>query len=182
MLSSIVFWVLIAVVAAVVTLLFIPILVRVQVATKPKFTFHSDMRVFMGLAPRITLISKCRKRTPDPVKPKSKRSEKPKISNARLAKAAPGLIMDIVRNLHLHSLELDCEFGMEDPSDTGQLAGLLLPIAHVTPEMRKVDISLRPNFARPCMEGEITAVIRLTLAAFFLPFARFAWRSFGPTR
>lgn len=182
MLMTIVFWVLILALAAAIALLFLPILVRVHLVAGPQVSFHCDASALSGLAPPITLVSSTGKRDASRKAPKSTSNRARRITKTRLAAATPGLIADLFRHVCPVMLQVECEFGLNDPADTGHLAGVLLPLANARPAPRALNISLSPNFERPCLEGEITAAIRLTLAALILPFARFAWRVLGPDR
>jgi hypothetical protein len=182
MLVTIILWLLGFLVVAAIALLIVPIWVRLQVTTKPHFSFHCDAAVFMRLAPRIKVFSSTGKKAENTVAAQPKQTRKRDFSNPRLVGAAPRLIADVFRHLHLVLLRVDVEYGLEDPSDTGQLAGVLLPLTYADHGSSKVEIAARPNFRHSCFEGEVTAIIRLTLLAFVLPFARFAWRVVGPGR
>jgi len=180
-LLTIFLWVLIAVLVAVLALLFTPINLQVHFATSPRLSYRVDLRAFGGLAPRVTLADSARKHVVKPVNSRTHSLDKRKIPLERLPNSVPRMIRDIFRHVHLSSLKVECEFGMEDPADTGQIAGLALPIAYAAPVGTHV-IDLRPNFDGPCLEAEITAAIHFTAAAFFLPVVRFVWRVFGPVR
>jgi len=90
--------------------------------------------------------------------------------------------LEIFHHIHVSELSVDADYGLNDPAETGQLSGLLMPLqyAHLLP--RRVSLNLRPDFTQSCLKGTLTAGIHVTVAAFFIPIMRFGWRAFGPVR
>ncbi|WP_162798660.1 DUF2953 domain-containing protein [Sulfitobacter sp. SK012] len=87
-----------------------------------------------------------------------------------------------MRHVHVAELHIDADYGFSDPADTGQLSGLLMPLQYTSPLPASVLLDLRPDFTKACLKGSMTAAVRVTVAALFVPILCFAWRAFGPSR
>lgn len=184
-------WALLFLFVAVVLVAVTPILFRFQVRTAPEFKLICEAQLLGGLLPAIPLIDTAQKREKSVKKPaatKPKRQRERKKGNwsrsdiCRLVRAGAQLVPDILRLFHLKRLEGHIEFGCADPADTGQLAGLAYATAHGLPSGPRMSLTAVPNFEQRCFEGQLTAVIQVTIAAFFAPILRFAWRVWGPVR
>ena len=181
---AIIFWSLLGMLVLVGLVLVTPGVFRVNLSTTPKFAYHVELRALAGLAPRLT-VAAGPSRTAD-VQPdaKPRRHGKPRHShvNGAVVRAVPSLIAGIVQRIHLAELHIDADYGLDDPADTGQLCGLLMPLQFVSPLPASVSLDLRPDFTKRCLNGRLTAVVRFTAAALLIPVAQFAWRAFGPFR
>ena len=164
-----------------------PILFRVHLTNSPHFTYGIEMHLLGGLAPRLTLAQGPRrgfismKKTKRP-RPKRRKSSQSKGFPSAVIKALPGLVRDMRRHVHLVELRIDVDYGLGDPADTGQLSGFLIPLQFSHPLPASVSLNLRPDFNKACLTGSLTTAVRVTLATFFIPVVRFAWRAFGPGR
>jgi hypothetical protein len=77
---------------------------------------------------------------------------------------------------------MDCDFGLDDPADTGRIAGLLMPLQYADILPANVQLAVRPDFTQRRFTGELVASLSVTLAAFVPAVLRFAWRGLGPAR
>jgi len=187
LLLSIILWAICAVLVLLVVLLITPMRFYLYLANTPQFTYRLDVRVAGGLAPWITLAQGPPQGSKSARKAKTKSSKKRRTSKDKhfrgsIGRALPRFIRDIFHHVHVSELSIDADYGLNDPAETGQLSGLLMPLqyAHLLP--RRVSLNLRPDFTRPCLNGTLTAGIRVTIAAFILPVLRFGWHVFGPAR
>lgn len=183
------FWTLLLILLAVILLLITPVLLRLHFASAPRPGLVFEVRPLGGLLPWFTVVDSARKARPSPEKHPEQRRKKPKQRQrgkgpapGRLLRAGMQLVPDVLRRFHFDRLECDIEFGCDDPADTGQLAGMALAAVHGLPRTPRLSLSAQPNFERRCFEGHLTAALHVTLAAFFLPALRFAWRVWGPMR
>ena len=186
-LVGILLWLLLAVLGLVGLLLVTPVLLRVYLTNSPLLAYRVEMHALGGLAPRLTLAkgpsqdAVPRHKTKQ-AKPKKRRSSRPERMNGGLIRALPELVSGLLRHVHVAELYIDADYGLGDPADTGQLSGLLMPLQYASALPEPVLLDLRPDFTRACLKGSMTAAVRVTVAAFFVPFLRFAWRAFGPGR
>ena len=189
LIGTILFCAVVVALAVTLLLLITPVEVKIQMVTVPKVSWQCDLRGLAGLTPQITVFDSSRPRkskvdTPKVTRrpPHAKRRRNERLKAGRILKAVPPFLRAVLRNIHVDKLLVNCEFGLEDPADTGQLAGIMLALTHGLPHSRRVSITTFPNFQQQCFEGEIAAVFRLTVAAFLLPAILFVWRAFGPVR
>lgn len=187
LLLTILSWVFVAALAIVIFALVTPLRVRLRLATVPQFWFRCDLQGLGGLTPQITVFdnrASSKKNDQIPRSPtRTKLLEKKSApKGSRMITALPSLMHDIIRQIRFETLKVNCEFGFPDPADTGRLSGIALALTHGIPVSRQMSISVVPNFQHPCFEADITAVIRLTIAAILIPVLRFAWRAFGLVR
>ena len=185
LLFAIIFWALCAVLVFLVVLLITPMRFRLHLANTPQLAYRLDVRVAGGLAPSITLVQgphRKQKSARRAKKKSPKKHGKSRVSPFRgsARSALPRLIADIFDHIHLSELVVDADFGLNDPADTGQLSGLLMPLQYAHPQPHKVSLNLRPDFTQSGLRGTLTAGIQVTLAAFLIPIMRFGWHAFGP--
>ena len=96
--------------------------------------------------------------------------------------ALPGLIKGLLSAFHIDRLELDADFGFEDPAETGHLYGLLCPILYGIPPSPRWRIAIRPVFGQAFFRADAKGAVRVTPAALLLPVAGFVWQVWGPRR
>lgn len=189
-LVAIIFWLLLGILALVGLALITPLVLRVHLTTSPKFAYRIEVRALAGLAPRLRLHPQHRRATgtgkPSDAEPKtSQQNHEPsrhRHVQGAVVRAVPSLVKGILQRIHLAELHIDAVYGLNDPADTGQLCGLLMPLQFATPMPASVSLNLRPDFTKKCLNGSLTAVVRFTAAAMLVPVAQFAWRAFGPFR
>lgn len=176
-------WVLIGTGVLLVAVLLVPVILHLHVSNASGFAIRLEAQILGSWGPRVRLTRGPKTGAARMQRHSARQRRVPALRARRLAAALPRLVADILGGIRLASLHVDCEYGFADPADTGQLAGVLMPVSHAVPLPPNIDLSLRPNFARPCLEGELRAAIRMTaLGTLVLPALRFAWHVFGPAR
>ena len=188
---AIILWFSFAVLVLVCLALITPIFVRVLLTTTPQLAYRIEMRALAGLAPSLTLAEGPHKRSvmkrnakPNPKTAKQTRREMSpfKRGHASAVRALPQLIEGILRCIHLEELHISADVGLGDPADTGRFCGLFMPLQFASPLPASVSLDLRPDFTKICLNGSVSAAVRVTLAALLVPISRFAWRTYGPQR
>jgi len=190
-LTAIILWLLFAILVMLCLTLITPVFVRVLLTTSPQLAYRIEMRALAGLAPSLTLAEgqhegSAPKRTAKP-NPKSAKRTRHKMSSfksghASAIRALPQLIEGILRCIHLEGLHISADVGLGDPADTGRFCGLFMPLQFASPLPASVSLDLRPDFTKICLNGSVSAAVRVTLAALLVPISRFAWRTYGPQR
>lgn len=179
---------LLAVLVVLAGLLITPIRFRLQLTNTPHVTYRLDLHLAGGLTPGIKVAHGPQHEpksalSAKPVKPKlRKTSRKPTRFRGSMVRALPDLISDVFSHIHLKELRIDADYGLDDPADTGQICGLLMPLQYSAPLPSFVSLNLRPDFMQRCLKGTLTAAVQVTIASFFVPALRFGWRAFGPAR
>ncbi len=183
---TILLWCVVALLLLLIVLLVTPVRLRARLRTSPDLSYRIEARALGGLTPDIPIADSARPRKADTRKPKKKPSAKERdrriSGGARMLSAGPEFFSGLLGAIHFEYLKLDAEFGLNDPADTGQLYGYLSPLQFGAVSGRATNVTLRPNFERACLTGELDAALHFTIAAFLPPALRFAWRVFGPAR
>jgi hypothetical protein len=172
-LAAVLLWALAAVLAVVLAVLVLPVRVRLLARTDP--APHAEARVALlgGLAPGFRL-----RRGAAAGRPKRPRSGT--IGPGRLGEMVR-LGADLLARVRLERVEATGRYGLDDPADTGQLAGLIEPLVQSHP-CRRIRLDIVPDFAGPRLSGRIEAVLSVRPVALAPPVLRFAWRAWGPGR
>lgn len=191
LLIAIILWLLLFMLALVCLALITPVFVRVDLTTWPQFAYRVEMRALAGLAPGLTVAQGPRtgpvakpkaKHSPRTARPKRRRIFSRKRGHGAAVRALPTLIAGILHRIHLTKLHIEANYGLGDPAETGRLCGLLMPLQYAGPIPATVSLDLCPDFTKPSLNGRLTAVVRVTVAALLIPVTRFAWRAYGPQR
>lgn len=180
----------VAVLAALILVLLVtPVTLNVTMRTSPKWRLKIAARLLGGLTPSIPIHDSDRprpkkKKKPSPAPERQKKKagpSRPALARIRRAvSAAPHLLIDLLRPIHIQYLKVDMDVGLLDPADTGQLFGLLVPVIYSRRQSEAVSIAVRPDFTSARLSGEVTAALNFIPVAFIPPAIRFAWRVFGP--
>ena len=184
LLIAIILWLLLVMLVLVCLALITPVFVRVHLTTLPHFAYRVEMRALAGLVPRLTVAQgpvgrPKAKHSSKTAKPKRRRIPSRKRGHGAAVQALPNLIGGILQRIHLTKLHIDADYGLGDPAETGRLCGLLMPLQYAGPIPATVSLNLRPDFTKPSLNGSLTAIVRVTVAALLIPVARFAWRAYG---
>ncbi len=118
-------------------------------------------------------------------RPKRKASKRRRRSAGRATaflQNIPSLISDLIRTIQIRHLSLNGAFGLGDPADTGQLFGMLAPFIFGVAALPRTEVSLRPDFDRVHLSGEMQACLRIIPIILIPPLCRFGWRVFRPLR
>lgn len=161
-----------------------PVKLAFTVRTSPRWQLKIAARLLGGLMPAILIHNSARRRR----KKKTPKAKKKRLAMMprhamvrvpRVIAAAPRLLAGLLRPIYLERLTVDADIGLADPADTGQLFGLLSAVNYSRPPTSAVSLLVRPDFARPCVSGELDAELSFIPLAFIPPGVRFAWRVFG---
>ena len=188
---SFLFWGLLSVLAALLAVLIAAVVMPVRLGcslrSAPGWRARVVVRPFAGLTPDIPVFDSARRsrRAERPAARNKKRAarsrrqrQRQKQRSARAASAAPRLIAQLLRAIHLERLTIDADFGLADPAETGQLFGLAAAFKHAVRPRPPMSIDLRPDFTGPRLSGVFEAQLRFTPAAFIPPGIRFARHMF----
>ena len=184
MILTVLIWAVLAVVVILAALILTPVRLHVHASTAPILKYRAEVRLLGGMAPPFAIADSAWPRKPRARKRKTKKVRKKPgtrlAGGAGKASAVFELIIGLLREIHLEHFKLDAEFGLLDPADTGQLYGSLTSFQFGAPHPENAYISVRPNFAKACFNGNIDVSLRFAVAAFLPPAVWFAWRIFGP--
>lgn len=178
--------VLIAIVAVVAT----PVRLRVVACSEPAPRVRLLLGLLGGWIPSIAVVDSARRdrsrRETDraPRERPRKRRERRTADRTRLArirKAAPTLVRDLLRTVRLERLLLRGQVGLDDPADTGRLYGLVVPVLFATRWAwpPSAVVSVTPVFDRACLEGEADIALEVVPVRLLPPALRFGWAVFG---
>ncbi len=156
--------------------------IRLRAATGATPPFSATVSFLGGWTPVIP-IRGGRERPAGREHPRKKRPRKQAgARNARMVRAAPRLLADVLRAIRIDRLEVDADVGLGDPADTGQLFGALAPFVYGTAATPRLNLGLRPDFGAARLDGRVHARLRVVPGRLLAPLARFGWRAFGPGR
>ena len=102
----------------------------------------------------------------------------------RLLRAGPRLVGGVLRQIRLERLHVTARFGLGDPAETGQLFGMLAPVAYAPQWLgsKAVSVVLTPVFEARCLSGAAEGALAVTPIRLLPPGLVFVWRVFGPGR
>ncbi|MCB4457910.1 DUF2953 domain-containing protein [Leisingera sp. McT4-56] len=163
--------------ALIVLVLVSPLRIELVLRKEAGLAYSAALRPLGGFGPRIRLSGR---RQPHPAAKKP--SRKRPFDARRLVPAAARLAVAILRRIRVRALILDAEFGSGDPAETGQMFGMLAPLAYATLPARRLQVSLQPVFDRAVLSGRAELDVSLVPAALIGPAVRFGWDAFGPVR
>jgi len=101
---------------------------------------------------------------------------------SRALPALPAFLSASLRAISVERLSLSARFGAGDPALTGQIYGACAPLVFGTVGLRRIELSLEPDFGRACLSAEGQAVFRIRPLALAGPGLRFLWACCGPVR
>lgn len=182
MVWQILLWSCAALFSGFVLVLVLPVRVQCTWQSDPAKHAMIHLRPFGGVFPAICVYDSSRKKTDNPKPPRRKHKKNRKTGGITLRSIALSDVVDLLtRFMHafqIEVLQLDAEFGLGDPAETGQLYGQLTPLIYLSgPHVR-----LTPNFAETCLRGRALVHFRFTLVGLMWPFVRFGWRVLRPVR
>lgn len=170
-------------------LLCIPWVVSVVAATAPARRVRVDLRPFAGGFPAHFRLDRFGKSDgadrPSPERD-SNAARSPRSGGAggrrrrralRMLRAAPQLLSGLLSAVRIEFLRVQGSLGLDDPADTGQLFGALLPLSFLLPPPRFL-FELQPDFSGAALAGEAEARLRIHPIRLLPPAIRFGWRVF----
>lgn len=188
---SVIITLLLSALAILLVLIFValvtPVRFEIRFRKDAETSYQVVARPFGGIGPPLPLADSHKK--PETKEPRPAKVRKPEKDKRRWAGRGPGVILalpefvkGLLRCIHIRSLSLDAEFGLNDPADTGYVYGMLTPIIYGNPWPRRATVSVRPVFGRALLIGVLDAKIDVTPITLAMPFLRLGWRIYGPLR
>lgn len=179
-------WLLLALVAVILVIIVSPIHLRAR-ADSAAAEYLFELRLFSARLPRLIRIrgtfGTTGRITPGPSSPAmstGKQRDKPRrtrLDARRALQEMPRLLADTLAGIHLDLLRLDARIGLADPAQTGQLFGMLCPLAFSLPPGR-AEIAVTPDFGQPGLSGRGELAIHFTPARLAWPALRTGFRLF----
>lgn len=90
----------------------------------------------------------------------------------------PDLASGLLSTIRIEHLVVSGRLGLEDPADTGQLFGLLMPLRFMTTG-RRFAFDIEPDFDGPSLDARFDAQFRLRPVSAIPAAMRFGWRVFA---
>jgi hypothetical protein len=201
------FWlavVLATIAVLIVAALALPVSLEIEVELADRLRGHAHLRWLLGIVhvtlggnqPRViaAAASHAEEATAAPAKAKKPVKRKPARGGRRIiAVLRTGLMdrliqlwMDLVHQIHIDRFMLHARYGLDDPADTGQLCGVLVPL-HVFATVKRLDVRLTPDFDQPIAAGTFSGAISvrpLSVIGLLVAFVSSppAWRAFRAWR
>lgn len=184
-------WLLLGLLVLAVVVLALPVRLRLAARTEPEPVARVELGLLGGLVPRFAVFDSAwrRDRAPPPdagvLKPERPKKKRRKgRSGGRMLRAVPRLLRDLLRCVRIEECDVSGRFGLVDPADTGQVYGLIAPLAFggAWALGENTRISVVPEFRGPCLEGRADILLAVVPLRLVPPVVRFAWHSFGPER
>lgn len=179
MVLAILAWTLAAAVLVLAAALFLPLRLELRGRVAEDATFAAGVRPFGRYGPRIPLKRQVPK--PEPEKTTKKR-RRFKGDVAPIVRAGVRLLQDVIGLLRIETLHLDLRFGLEDPGETGQIYGMLTPLAYGLPPDPRTGLSVEPVFGETTFAMTTVLDISVVPARLLPPLARFGWAFVGSRR
>ncbi len=188
---AVLLWALAALAVLVLAVLALPVRLRFRAESEPVRRARVELGLLGGLVPWIGVADSARPRTakhkPERPKTHKKRRTKARASPRtlrRMLRAGPDLLIGMLRQIRVERFLVECRFGLADPADTGQLFGMLAPVAYGGPWIvgRPAEVTLTPVFDRACLDGRAEIALSVVPLRLLPPALRFGWAAFGPAR
>lgn len=136
-------------------------------------------RTFAGFSLSDLRARQKRKRTP---KKKTTSIAPKRYLQTRTIEAGLNLVKELLKHLHFKRAVIIAEFGFDDPAETGQVYGALLPIMYSVNSPAGFKLVAQPQFDHRCLKGEADVHIHVTPVSLVIPILGFVWQTFGPKR
>lgn len=192
---AVILWFLLALGLALLLALALPVRLRLHARSQPVRRLRLELGLLAGMGPSIAMVDTSRRakppkaaKKPEPVRRRKRKKARTVGIGAgrglRMARAAPGLLGGVLRQVRVERFIVDCVFGLGDPAETGQVFGLLAPFQYGSQWAwgRATRVVFTPDFDRRCLEGEADVALAVTPLRLLSPALRFAWAVFGPRR
>jgi hypothetical protein len=167
MVIGIVAWLLVAVLVTLVLALMMPVHVVLTVLKEEQWRLTGYVQPFGRFGPRIAISKPHRKAKTASTVAGNERKKRRKWTRKPhgIATSAMRLIADLIQCVRLNAASVDLTFGLTDPSETGQVFGMMTPLIYAPSGRDRVHFNVEPVFDRAMMRG------RMTVDLSFLPFA-----------
>ncbi len=163
------------------------------VATPMRFTLAARTRPvaagtltvspFGGIGPALTLIDSGRGSRKAPRKraaPRPRRRSGRRPNGRDIGKAALRLLSDLGAVVRFERLEVAGEYGLDDPADTGRLAGWIAAATPALAPLTGMSVHLTPRFDGTVLDGRVEATASVVPLRLVPPAVRFGlslWRA-----
>lgn len=177
---NVLFWIIVVLLMLLTLLVCTPLRVDLAFRSDPAVRSCIDVSPFGGAVGRIRVFDTTRKKaakkkTRDNEKARKKKERSRKKGGALFKGAIhdlPHVVGQMIRTIHVETLNVHGEFGLNDPAETGQLYGQLTPLIYGFGGK----VSIQPNFHSSCLRGAAKARLRVIPIVFLLPIAGALWR------
>lgn len=115
--------------------------------------------------------------------PSMRRRDKPKKVRSRgrtrrMVRAMPDLMSGLLSTIRIERLAVSGRLGLDDPAETGQLFGILMPLRFMATGTRFA-VDIEPDFDGPSFNGRFDARLRFQPVRAMPAAMRFGWRVFA---
>lgn len=176
---SILLWVLAALGLGVMAVLVLPVRLVLRAQSSPG-RLRLGLGLLGGLVPLIGLVDSDRPAAAqkparrDP----ARRGQIDRARVARLLRAAPRFLGAVLGRIRVEQCRGACRFGFDDPAETGQVYGYLVPL---TLGLRD-RLRLEPDFTGARLEADLDCTLSVAPVRLLGPLMRLGWAGFGPRR
>jgi len=146
----------------------VPVDLDFTVRRDEKFQGHASVGWLFGLV-RIPLqpTNKGNRQKPQKKKAERSRSQRDELHVAAMLRS-PGFLSRLIRLLHhirgcihIRQLRLQVRLGLDDPANTGQLWGIVGPLALAVPVPAGADVAIQPEFTGATFQIDGEGAIRI---------------------
>jgi hypothetical protein len=165
-----------------------PLCIEVRFAAGDGLRYSLALRPFAGYGPRLTVSDSERptKRKSQPKKERKRKKTKHGPSRSydprKIFHAVLQLMSEFAGKFHVEKIALDIRYGLEDPAETGQIFGALVPFIYGTHQSQQFNLNIEPVFDHIEFSGRAALDVSLTPARLIPPLVRIGWLVFGPRR
>jgi hypothetical protein len=170
-----------------VSVLVLPVQLIVRAQSAPA-RLRVGLGLLGGIVPVWSLIDTDRPALPDTPQPETSVPETPaetpdfaamdRARAMRLLRATPRFLRAGLGQIRVESCRGTCRFGFDDPAETGQLYGYLIPLTLPLRDRLRLD----PDFTRACLVADLDCRLSVVPVRLLGPVLRFGWAGFGPRR
>jgi hypothetical protein len=168
----------VALLVIIALIVLLPIHVAFSWQSDPAEPSTVSVRPFGGVFPAIKVYNSVKrsKTTPKALPKRSKARRGGLVPHGDVLAESVALLRRLLLAIHFDNLQLDAEFGLGDPGETGQIYGQLCPLIYATGG----HVQVQPNFTDACLRGSARAQLHFSVLGLIWPIISFGWRRFGP--
>ena len=177
-------WLLAAILLLLLAVVATPVRVEFRATADEVVRFAVAVRPFGRFGPRISMPAsrtsvqvseKPVKATHTKQREPAKNRRKSRRDYWSVFRAAIELFQSVLSKFHVARADVDVRFGVDDPADTGQAYGMLVPIIYGFPGHRRIDVNVEPVFDGALLHGKAALDITFTPLLLIKPAIRFGW-------
>jgi hypothetical protein len=173
---------------AVLAVMLTPIHFRMMLSADPKLRFMIHAAPLAGFVPPIELVDSLKRdseaQADEPVDeaPPKKPARAVRWQSQKVISAIARFVSDLVHSCRIETVHSDLTFGFEDPADTGQVFGLLAPLAYGLKGSAHGGPQIRPDFEKARFEGTASLTLSFVPARLVPSGLAMATAIFGSSR